>query len=104
MTADGNPNGSFLPPCNLTNPRKPLNLTQGVNTIERMVHMAYSFTNSKGKTYYLHCKKVSSSSGKTRDLFYFAGDLRPEFAVEEVPAGKHVVEMKSGLPVLKKTD
>jgi hypothetical protein len=64
--------------------------------------MAYSFTNSKGKTYFLHCKKVTSSAGKTRDLFFFAGDLRPELAVDEVPAGKQVVEMASGLPVLKK--
>jgi hypothetical protein len=37
-------------------------------------------------------------------LYYFAGDMRPEFAVDEVPAGKQVVEMKSGLPVLKKLD
>jgi len=66
--------------------------------------MAYSFTNSKGKTYFLHCKKVASKSGKTRELFYFAGDLRPEFAVDEVPAGKKVVEMDSGLPVLKKVE
>ena len=64
--------------------------------------MAYSFTNSKGKTYFLHRKEVTSKSGKTRDLFYFAGDLRPEFAIDAVPAGKQVVEMKSGLPVLKK--
>lgn len=64
--------------------------------------MAYSFTNSKGKTYFLHKKTVSSASGKSRDLFYFAGELRREFAVDQVPAGKHVVEMKSGLPVLKK--
>jgi hypothetical protein len=64
--------------------------------------VAYSFKNSKGKTYYLHCKKVTSSSGKTRDLYFFAGDLRPEFAVDEVPAGKQVFEMASGLPVLKK--
>lgn len=64
--------------------------------------MAYTFTNSKGKTYYLHAKKITSSSGKTRDLYYFAGDLRPEFAIDEVPAGKQVVEMASGLPVLKK--
>ena len=64
--------------------------------------MAYSFTNSKGKTYFLHCKKVASASGKTRDLYFFAGDLRPEFAVDAIPDGKQVVEMKSGLPVLKK--
>ena len=66
--------------------------------------MAYSFTNSKGKTYYLHCKKITSKSGSTRDLFFFAGDLRPEFDVDEVPAGKKVVEMDTGLPVLKKTE
>jgi len=66
--------------------------------------VAYSFTNSKGKTYYLHCKQVALKSGVTRDLFFFAGDERPEFAVEQVPDGKHVVEMKSGLPVLKKNE
>jgi len=27
--------------------------------------------------------------------------LRPEFSVDEVPAGKIVAELKSGLPVLK---
>lgn len=64
--------------------------------------MAYTFTNSKGKPYYLHCKKVTYKNGNVRDLFFFAGDLRPEFAVDEVPAGKQVVEMASGLPVLKK--
>lgn len=64
--------------------------------------MAFTFTNSKGKTYFLHRKEVVSSSGKKRDLFFFAGDLRPEFAVDEVPSGKQVVELASGLPVLKK--
>lgn len=66
--------------------------------------MAYSFTNSKGKTYFLHKKEVKSSTGKSRDLYFFAGDLRPEFAVNEVPAGKQVVELASGLPALKKVD
>lgn len=66
--------------------------------------MAYTFTNSKGKTYYLHCKQITSKSGSTRDLYFFAGDLRPEFAVDTVPEGKHVVEMNTGLPVLKKID
>ncbi len=64
--------------------------------------MAYSFTNSKGKTYFLHRKTVTSKSGKSRDLYFFAGDLRPDIAVDEVPAGKKVVELASGLPVLKK--
>lgn len=64
--------------------------------------MAYTFTNSKGKTYFLHRKEVTTSTGKTRDLYFFAGDLRPEIAVDEVPAGKQVVELASGLPALKK--
>jgi hypothetical protein len=64
--------------------------------------LAYSFINSKGKAYYLHCKKVGSASGKTRELYFFAGDLRPEFAVDDIPDGKKVVELNSGLPVLKK--
>ena len=64
--------------------------------------MAYSFTNSKGKKYFLHRKTVTSKSGKDRELYFFAGDLRPDFAVNEVPAGKKVVELDSGLPVLKK--
>lgn len=64
--------------------------------------MAFSFTNSKGKKYFLHLKKIESKTGSTRDLYFFAGDLRPEFAVNEVPAGKKVIELDSGLPVLKK--
>ncbi|MDY6868043.1 MAG: hypothetical protein SVT56_09075 [Chloroflexota bacterium] len=66
--------------------------------------MAYSFVNSKGKTYYLHCKEVASKSGKTRELYFFAGDLRPDFAIDNIPDGKKVVELDSGLPVLKKVE
>jgi hypothetical protein len=65
--------------------------------------MAYSFTNSKGVTYYLHTKKSTTSSGKERTLFYFSKELREPEALDAVPAGYDVVEMKTGLPVLKKT-
>jgi hypothetical protein len=64
--------------------------------------MAYSFTNSKGKEYFLHVKKVKRASGKETELYYFATDLRKGQEVEEVPAGKTGVELASGLPVLKK--
>ncbi len=64
--------------------------------------MAFEYTNSKGKKYFLHCKKIKRSSGKDTELFYFSGELKPEFAVENVPAGKKVVELASGLPALKK--
>jgi hypothetical protein len=35
-------------------------------------------------------------------LFYFATDIRKGQEVEKIPAGKTVVELASGLPVLKK--
>ena len=63
--------------------------------------MAYGFTNSKGTTYYLHGKKSITSTGKERQLFYFSKEVK-EGALDNVPAGYDVVEMKTGLPVLKK--
>jgi hypothetical protein len=63
--------------------------------------MAYGFTNSKGTTYYLHNKKTQSASGKERALFFFSKEIK-EGALDAVPAGYNVVEMKTGLPVLKK--
>jgi hypothetical protein len=64
--------------------------------------MAYSFKNSKGKEYFLHVKKVTRASGKETELYYFSTDVRKGQEVDQVPAGKHVVELASGLPVLKK--
>ena len=54
--------------------------------------MAYSHTNSKGVTYYLH------SNGK---MFYFSKEIK-EGALDAVPAGYNVVEMKTGMLVLKR--
>ena len=56
--------------------------------------MAYGHTNSKGVTYYLHAK------GR---MFFFSKEIK-EGALDAVPAGYNVVEMKTGLPVLKKID
>ena len=64
--------------------------------------MAYSFTNSKGTTYYLHTKKSTTSTGKERTLFYFSKELREGEALDAVPAGYTVAEMKTGMLVLKK--
>ncbi len=63
--------------------------------------MAYSFTNSKGVTYYLHTKRQPAASGKERVLFFFSKEIK-EGVLEAVPTGYTVVEMKTGLPVLKK--
>jgi hypothetical protein len=65
--------------------------------------MAYSFTNSKGTTYYLHNKKSMTSTGKERTLFYFSKEMREGETLDAVPAGYSVAEMKTGLPVLKKS-
>ncbi|RJP51707.1 MAG: hypothetical protein C4583_08090 [Anaerolineaceae bacterium] len=54
--------------------------------------MAYAHTNSKGTTYYLH------SNGR---MFFFSKEVK-ENALEALPAGYDVVEMKTGMLVLKK--
>jgi hypothetical protein len=71
--------------------------------LEKGENMAYGFTNSKGTTYYLHAKKTASKTGKERTLFYFSKEIK-EGATDAVPAGYTVVEMKTGLPVLKKAE
>ena len=63
--------------------------------------MAYTFTNSKGKTYILHGKTRVLKSGKESTLYYFAKEEKAE-ALDSVPAGYVVSESKNGLPVLKK--
>jgi hypothetical protein len=64
--------------------------------------MAYSHRNSKGQTYYLHAKVVKRASGKESKLFYFSRELRQSEALDAVPAGYTIIEMKTGLPALKK--
>jgi hypothetical protein len=54
--------------------------------------MAYAHTNSKGNTYYLHSK------GR---MFFFAKEIK-EGALDALPAGYSVNEMKTGMLVLKK--
>ncbi len=64
--------------------------------------MAYTFTNSKGVTYYLHAQtRESKSGGKPRTLYFFSKEQK-ESAIDAVPAGYTVAEMATGLPVLKK--
>jgi hypothetical protein len=63
--------------------------------------MAYGFTNSKGVMFYLHVKEVVSKNGKERKLFFFSREIR-DGAQDALPPGYTVVEMKTGLPVLKK--
>ena len=63
--------------------------------------MAYSHTNSKGKTYFLHSKTTKLKSGKEQTIYYFGKEAK-EGAIDAVPEGYMVSESKNGLPVLKK--
>ena len=63
--------------------------------------MAYSYTNSKGSTYFLHGRETTLKNGTTRTLYFFAKEVK-DGALDEVPAGYVVSESKNGLPVLKK--
>ncbi len=63
--------------------------------------MAYSKTNSKGVTYFLHGRTRTLSSGKKSTLYFFAKEVK-DGALDSVPAGYVVSETKNGLPVLKK--
>jgi len=63
--------------------------------------MAYSFTNSKDRTYYLHCKETTLKNGRTQTIYFFAKEVKAG-ALDSVPTGYMVSESRNGLPVLKK--
>jgi hypothetical protein len=64
--------------------------------------MAYSYTNSRGKTYFLHSKTTTLKSGRQQTIYFFAKEVKPG-ALFTLPAGYMVSESKNGLPVLKRT-
>jgi hypothetical protein len=64
---------------------------------------AYTHTNSKGVTYYLHSKNVVLRGGKEQRIYFFAKDERPDDAVSELPEGYGVQENpRNGFLTLKK--
>jgi hypothetical protein len=63
--------------------------------------MAFKFTNSKGKDYFLHSRTVELKGGRKQQLYFFAKEAKDGW-LESVPAGYEVAESKNGLPVLKK--
>lgn len=64
--------------------------------------MAFSYTNSKGQTYYLHSKSVTLKNGRQQMIYFFARDVR-DGSLDAVPGGYKVVEtQRTGMPVLKK--
>lgn len=64
--------------------------------------MAYSYTNSKGQTYYLHYRLGSGRSGKG-ELYFFSRNSDGTDVMNDLPKGYEVRESeRSGLPVLRK--
>lgn len=64
--------------------------------------MAYSYTNKKDVTYYLHSKDVTLRGGRKQTIYFFAREVR-DGSLDEVPAGYKVMETeRTGMPVLKK--
>jgi len=63
--------------------------------------MAFTFTNSKGKTYILHGRSRITSTGKKTTIYFF-GKEEKEGALGAIPDGYEVSETKNGLPVLKR--
>lgn len=63
--------------------------------------MAYSYTNSRGKTYILHSKTTTLKNGNKQTIYFFASDER-DGSLNAVPDGYKVSETANGLPVLKR--
>ena len=63
--------------------------------------MAYSHTNSKGNTYFLHGRERKTKNGSTT-LYFFSKES--EGGLDAVPAGRVVAETASGMLVLKKEE
>ena len=63
--------------------------------------MAFSFSNKKGVTYFLHARVSTTKTGKTQTLYFFAKEKKAG-VLEAVPQGYKVEETTNGLPVLKK--
>jgi hypothetical protein len=64
--------------------------------------MAYTHTNSKGQTYYLHQRDVTLKGGRVQRIYFFAREVK-DGSIDALPEGYQVVENpRTGLPILKK--
>jgi hypothetical protein len=63
--------------------------------------MAFSFTNKRGVTYFLHARVTTTKTGKIQTLYFFAKEKKAG-VLDAVPQGYKVDETANGLPVLKK--
>ena len=68
--------------------------------------MAYSHTNSKGVTYYLHSSDVTLRGGKVQTIYYFVkNSATAKGEPVDLPEGREVVENpRNGFLVVKKVE
>jgi hypothetical protein len=71
------------------------------NRPKRKGKMAFSYTNSKDRTYYLHSQETTLKNGGQQTIYYFGKEAKAN-AIDAVPEGYVVSESRNGLPVLKK--
>lgn len=65
--------------------------------------MAYKYTNSKGQDYYLHTKEVTLKGNLKMQIFYFKKEADDEFAIDELPEDREVIENeRTGLPLVRR--
>ena len=63
--------------------------------------MAYTYTNTAGKTYTLHGRTTKLKSGKERTIYFFSSTQQAG-VMDKLPQGYEVSETRNGLPVLKR--
>ena len=63
--------------------------------------MAFSYTNKRGVTYFLHAKLTTTKTGKTQTLYFFSKEQKAG-VLDAIPQGYKADETANGLPVLKK--
>ena len=63
--------------------------------------MAFSYKNSKERSYILHSRVTTLRNGSKQTIYFFASEEK-DGALDAVPQGYEVSESKNGLPVLKR--
>ena len=64
--------------------------------------MAFSVTNERHETYFLHARDIELRNHHSQRIYFFAKSEKPG-AIDAVPDGMEVVEnSRTGLPVLRK--
>jgi hypothetical protein len=65
----------------------------------------FSYTNSKGTTYYLNDKEQESKSGKVTHLYYFSKEPTDRtLGKNEFPKDREIKESGNGFPIVKKSE